>query len=251
LASGSELIGRDTELSRLRGFVDPPLPDTRVLVLLGEAGMGKTVLLADAEQQARSAGLRVLSAAGRESEQDLAFAGLHQLLRPVLDRVADLPDRQAKALLGALALSPDPVAPDPLLTGLAVLTLLSVLAEDGPVLVLIDDGQWVDPASVDALAFAARRLESERVALLVAARGAAPPVGFERGYPELRLEPLGTVDAARLLDAQPDPPHGRAREQVLGQAAGNPMALIELARVIAADPAASPTATPGIWQRPH
>jgi DNA-binding CsgD family transcriptional regulator len=238
LASGSELIGRDTELSRLRGFVDPPLPDTRVLVLLGEAGMGKTVLLADAEQQARSAGLRVLSAAGRESEQDLAFAGLHQLLRPVLDRVADLPDRQAKALLGALALSPDPVAPDPLLTGLAVLTLLSVLAEDGPVLVLIDDGQWVDPASVDALAFAARRLESERVALLVAARGAAPPVGFERGYPELRLEPLGTVDAARLLDAQPDPPHGRAREQVLGQAAGNPMALIELARVIAADPAA-------------
>jgi DNA-binding CsgD family transcriptional regulator len=238
LASGSELIGRDSELSRLRGLVDPPPAGSRVLVLLGEAGMGKTVLLAGAERHARSAGLRVLSAAGRESEQDLAFAGLHQLLRPVLDRVADLPDRQAKALLGALALSPDPVAPDPLLTGLAVLTLLSLLAQDGPVLVLIDDGQWVDPASVDALAFAARRLESERLVLLVAARGEAPPAGFERGYPELRLEPLGTLDAARLLDALPDPPHGRAREQVLGQAAGNPMALIELARVIAADPAA-------------
>ena len=209
-----------------------------MLVLLGEAGMGKTVLLAQAERQARSAGLRVLSAAGRNSEHDLAFAGLHQLLRPVLDRVAALPDRQAKALLGALALSPDPVAPDALLTGLAVLTLLSLLAQDSPLLVLIDDGQWVDPASLDALAFAARRLESERLALLLAARGAAPPAGFERDYPELRLEPLSTQDAARLLDAQPQPPHGRAREQVLQQAAGNPMALIELAKVIAADPAA-------------
>jgi DNA-binding CsgD family transcriptional regulator len=116
--------------------------------------------------------------------------------------------------------------------------LFSLLAEDGPLLVLIDDGQWVDRASLDALAFAARRLESEQLALLLAARGAAPPAGFERGYPELRLDPLSTLDAARLLDAQPHPPRGRAREQVLEQAAGNPMALIELARVIAADPAA-------------
>jgi len=152
LASGNELIGRDSELSRLRGLVDPPLADSQVLVVLGEAGMGKTVLLACAERQARSAGLRVLSAVGRKSEQDLAFAGLHQLLRPVLDRLAALPDRQAKALLGALALSPDPVAPDALVTGLAVLTLLSLLAEDSRLLVLIDDTQWVDPASLDALA---------------------------------------------------------------------------------------------------
>ncbi len=238
MASGSEVIGRDSELSRLRGLVDPPPADSRVLVLLGEAGMGKTVLLADADRQARSAGLRVLSAAGRESERDLAFAGLHLLLRPVLDRVAALPDRQVNALLGALALSPDPVAPDPLLTGLAVLTLLSLLAEDGPLLVLIDDAQWLDRASLDALAFAARRLESERLALLLAARSDVPPAGFSRGFPELRLEPLSTQDAARLLDAQPQPPRGRAREQVLEQAAGNPMALIELAKVIAADPAA-------------
>ena len=200
--------------------------------------MGKTVLLADAERQARSAGLRVLSAAGRESEQDLAFAGLHQLLRPVLDRLPALPGRQGRALLGAFGLSSEPVAPDALLTGLAVLTLLSLLAQDRPLLVLIDDAQWVDPASLDVLAFATRRLESERLALLLAARGAAPPSGFERGYPELRLEPLSTQDAARLLDAQPHPPHARAREQVLEQAAGNPMALIELAKVIAADPAA-------------
>ncbi len=96
------LIGRDSELSRLRGLVAPPPPESRVLMLLGDAGMGKTVLLAEAVRQARSAGLRVLQVTGRESEQDLAFAGLHQLLRPVLDRVADLPGRPAEALLGAL-----------------------------------------------------------------------------------------------------------------------------------------------------
>lgn len=123
------LIGRDAELARVRGLVDPPPVEGRVLILLGDAGMGKTALLADAAGQARRSGLRVLSVTGIESERDLAFAGLHQLLRPVLGRVEDLPDRQAKALLGALALSPDPVPPDALLTGIAVLTLLSDLSE--------------------------------------------------------------------------------------------------------------------------
>src|SRR6266540_3598371 len=94
------LIGRDGELSRLRGLLDRSQGGTQVLVLLGDPGMGKTVLLADAARRARSKGIGVLSVAGRESEQDLAFAGLHQLLRPVLDRVAGLPDRQAKALEG-------------------------------------------------------------------------------------------------------------------------------------------------------
>jgi len=232
------LIGRDAERVRLRDLVDPPPAEGRVLILLGDAGMGKTVLLADAAGRARRAGLRVLSVTGIESEQDLAFAGLHQLLRPVLGRVEDLPDRQAKALLGALALSPDPVPPDALLTGIAVLTLLSDLSEDSPLLVMADDVQWLDRGSLGTLAFVARRLEAEPVALLLAARGTVPPAGFERDLPELALHPLSTRDAARLLDAQPQPPRGRAREQVLTQAAGNPMALIELSRVIAADPAA-------------
>ena len=232
------LIGRDAELARLRGLVDPPPAEGQVLMLLGDAGMGKTALLADAAGQARRAGLRVLSVTGIESEQDLAFAGLHQLLRPVLGRVEDLPDRQAKALLGALALSLDPVPPDALLTGIAVLTLFSDLSEDGPLLVLADDVQWLDRGSLGTLAFVARRLKAEPVALLLAARGTVPPAGFEHDLPEVTLEPLSTRDAARLLDAQPQPPRGRAREQVLTQAAGNPMALIELSRVIAADPAA-------------
>jgi DNA-binding CsgD family transcriptional regulator len=233
------IIGRDAAVARLRALVDPVPPSSRVLLVTGEAGMGKTVLLAGTTDQARSAGMRVLSVTGRESEARLAFAGLHQLLRPVLSGAAGLPGRQAQALLGALGLSADPGAADPLLTGAAVLTLLSDLSEHSPVLVVADDAHWLDRSSLDALAFAGSRLDAEPVVLLVGARGQAPPPGFDRGFPELRLEPLSAAAAGRLLDSQPRPPRGRARAQVLGQAAGNPMALIELAKVVADDPAAS------------
>ena len=232
----TNLVGRGEELSWLRELVTPPYEETRVLLILGDPGMGKTVLLAAAAREARLAGMRVLAAAGRESEQDLAFAGLHQLLRPALDRVDDLPARQAEALRGAFAISEDSVPPDALLTGIAVLTLLSVLSDDGPLLVAADDAHWLDRASLDALAFAARRLESEQLVLLVGARGNVPPAGFERDFPPLLLTPLSLPDAGRLLDAQPYPPRGRPREQVLAEAAGNPLALIELSKMIAADP---------------
>jgi predicted ATPase len=283
------IVGRDAGLARLRALVDPVPLSSQVLLVTGEAGMGKTVLLADTAGRARLAGMRVLSVTGRESESRLAFAGLHQLLRPVLPVISGLPGRQAQALSAALGLSADPPAadppaadlpaadlpaadlpaadlpaadppaadppaadlpaadlpapdlpaPDPLLTGSAVLTLLSDLSERTPVLVVADDVHWLDRSSLDALAFAASRLDAERVVLLVGARGQAPPPGFDRGFPELHLEPLSPDDAGLLLDGQPRPPHGRARAQVLAQAAGNPMALIELARVIAEDPAAS------------
>ena len=235
----ARIIGRDAGLARLRGLVDAAPPSSRVLLVTGEAGMGKTVLLADTVDRARSAGMQVLSVTGRESESRLAFAGLHQLLRPVLASAAGLPERQARALQGALGLAPEPVAPDPLLTGVAVLTLLSDLSERSPVLVVADDAHWLDRSSLDALAFAGSRLDAERVVLLVGARGQAPPPGLDRGFSELHLEPLSSADAGRLLDEQPRPPRGRARTQVLAQAAGNPMALIELAKVIADDPAAS------------
>jgi DNA-binding CsgD family transcriptional regulator len=233
------IVGREAALATLRGLVDPVPRASRALLVTGEAGMGKTALLADAAERARSAGMRVLAVTGRESESKLAFAGLHQLLRPVLSSAAGLPARQAQALLGALGLATDPVAPDPLLTGVAVLTLLSDLSERSPVLVVADDAHWLDRSSLDALAFAGSRLDAERVVLLLGVRGQAPPSGFDRGFPELHLEPLSAADAGRLLDEQPCPPHGRARAQVLAQAGGNPMALIELAKVIAADPAAS------------
>ena len=233
------IIGREAGLARLCALADPVPSSSQVMVVTGEAGMGKTVLLAAVADRARSAGMRVLSVTGRESESRLAFAGLHQLLRPVLSGAVGLPGRQAQALSGALGLAADPGAPDPLLTGVAVLTLLSDLSERSPVLVVADDAHWLDRSSLDALAFAGSRLDAERVVLLVGARGQAPPRGFDRGFPELHLEPLSAADAGRLLDGQPRPPRGRARAQVLAQAAGNPMALIELAKVIADDPAAS------------
>jgi DNA-binding CsgD family transcriptional regulator len=233
------IIGRDAAQARVRGLVDPAPPSSQVLLVIGEAGMGKTVLLADAVGRARSSGARVLSVAGRESESRLAFAGLHQLLRPVLASVTGLPGRQAQALLGAFGLTADPAAPDPLLTSVAVLTLLSDLSERSPVLVVADDAHWIDRGSLEALAFVGSRLDAEQVVLLVGARGQAPLPGFDRGFPELRLDPLSAADAGLLLDGQPRPPRGQARLQVLAQAAGNPMALIELATVIADDPAAS------------
>ncbi|MET9040917.1 AAA family ATPase [Streptomyces mirabilis] len=232
----TNVIGRREELSLLRELITPPHKESHVLLLLGDPGLGKTILLAEAAREAKAAGMRVLATTGRESEQDLAFAGLHQLLRPVLDRVACLPTRQAEALRGAFGLSDDPAPPDALLTGIAVLTLLSELSDEQPLLVTADDTQWLDRASLDALAFAARRLESEQLVLLAGARGNVPPAGFDRDLPQLLLRPLTRPDAGLLLDAQPRPPHGRLREQVLTQAVGNPLALIELSRVIATDP---------------
>ena len=237
-ASPHGLVGRDAELARLRALVDPVPDESRVLVVLGEAGMGKTVLLADVASIAGNAAMRVLSVTGWESESNLAFAGLHQLLRPVVAQVAGLPERQASALLRALGLAPDPIAPDRLLTSIALLTLLSDLSEESAVLVLVDDAQWLDRSSLDALAFAGHCLDTEPVVLLLGVRGSAPPAGFDRGLPELHLKPLPPSQAGRLLDQQPRPPRGRARSQVLAQAAGNPVALIELTGAIADDRAA-------------
>jgi len=239
LPSLEHIIGREGGLARLRGLVDPVPQASQVLLVIGEAGMGKTALLADAAERARSAGMLVLSVAGRESESNLAFAGLHQLLRPVLSSAASLPGRQAQALLGALGLAADPAASDSLLTGVAVLTLLSDLSERSPVLVVADDAHWLDRSSLDALAFASSRLDAEPIVVLLGARGPAPPSVFDRGFAELHLEPLSAADAGHLLNMQPRPPRGQARAQVLAQAGGNPMALIELAKVIAADPGAS------------
>src|ERR1700729_3002788 len=206
-------IRREAALARLRALVEPVLRASQVLLVTGEAGMGKTALLADAAGRAGSAGIRVLRVTGRESEAKLAFAGLHQLLRPVLSGAADLPDRQAQALLSALGLAADPAAPDPFLTGVAVLTLLSDLSERSPVLEVADDVHWLDRSSLEALAFVGSRLDAERVVLLIGARGQAPPAGFDRGFPELHLDPLPAADAGLLLDGLPYPPRGRARQQ--------------------------------------
>src|SRR5690348_12113246 len=147
----ARIIGRAAALARLPGLVDPAPQASRVLLIIAEAGMGKSVLPADTAERARAAGMRVHQANGRESESKLAFAGPAQHLRPVQSRAGGPPGRQARALMGALGLGAGPVAPDPLLIRVAVLTLLSDLSARSPLLVVADDADWLDRSSLDAL----------------------------------------------------------------------------------------------------
>jgi len=234
----TDLVGRDSELARLVSTIDGTRNSSRVLVVLGEAGIGKTVLLQRAAERARSLGMRVLWTTGRESESNLPFAVLYQLLNPLLDSVPDLSERQSSALLGALGLAEGPKEADQLLARIAALTLLSDVAERTPLLLVADDVHWIDQSSLELLTFVGHRLDSEQVILLFGARTGWVRSGRERTFSELKLEPLDTNDANLLLDAQKNPPQGYARAQVISQAAGNPMALIELARAISADPTA-------------
>jgi DNA-binding CsgD family transcriptional regulator len=218
------LQGRAEEIRAIDALlVDARSGVSGVLVIRGEPGMGKSSLLDHAAQAAD--GASVLRGAGVETEVELPFAALHLLLRPALDRLDTLPGPQAVALRGAFGLAPV-AETDRFLVGLATLTLLSELAEERPLLVLIDDIQWFDQASAAALVFASRRLRSEGVTLLIAARDdqAAFPT---TGLPELRLGGLARDDAERLLsDGLP----AHLREQVLSEADGNPLALIELSK---------------------
>ena len=158
-----------------------------VVIVRGEAGVGKSALL---EQAAVSAeGFTVLRGTGIESESELAFAALHQILRPVLDRVDRLPAPQAAALRAAFALSEERVE-GRFRISLAVLGLLSEVSEERPVLCLVDDAQWLDQASADALVFAALRLEAESLALVFAARDNASHPFAAKGLPELKLAAL-------------------------------------------------------------
>ncbi|MFJ5231741.1 AAA family ATPase [Kitasatospora sp. NPDC088391] len=215
------LYGRGTERAALDRLL-AGAADGRAgaLVLRGEPGIGKTALLAAAAEAAR--GWQVLRAAGVESEARLPYAVLSQLLGPALDRAAGLPGPQRAALQRTLGLADGPVG-DRLLVGLAVLTLLGDLAEDAPVLVLLDDLQWADQESAEALHLAARRLGAERVALLLATRADGPEPA---GLPELRVGPLDEAAAAELLRRAA--PRLADPAGVLAAARGNPLALVEL-----------------------
>ena len=163
------------------------------LVVRGEAGIGKTALLEQAREAAASSGFRVESCAGVEAEAQFAFAGLHQLCTPMLGRLGALPDPQQAALGVAFGLRAGP-APDRFLVGLATLTLVAEVAEEAPLLCLVDDAQWLDEASAQVLAFVARRVSAERVALLFGVRDAdAGAVVPFAGLPELRLDAVWTT----------------------------------------------------------
>jgi DNA-binding CsgD family transcriptional regulator/tetratricopeptide (TPR) repeat protein len=198
---------------------------SRVLVLRGEPGVGKTALLDYLVEQASDC--RVLRAAGVQSEMELAFAGLHQLCAPMLDRLERLPRPQGDALRTAFGLSAGS-APDRFLVALAVLRLLSEVAEQQPLICVVDDEQWLDRASTQALAFVARRLVAESVGLVFAARVTSDDVA---GLPELPVEGLRVGDANALLDSVVtgplDPP---VRDRIVAETRGNPLALLELPR---------------------
>uniref|UniRef100_UPI001BDD35D7 AAA family ATPase n=1 Tax=Pseudonocardia lacus TaxID=2835865 RepID=UPI001BDD35D7 len=228
VGSGPALAGRSAEVATVLGLLDSARSGTgAALVLTGEAGIGKSALLAEAG--AAAAGMRVLSGTGVQAEAELPFAGLQLLLRGVGDaETAALAPAQADALRAALGRgAPGQPPADRHLVGLALLTLLAELAERRPVLCLVDDVHWFDRATVEVLAFVARRLAAESVAMLFAARDDG---GFRAsGLPELALRRLDDDAARAVLGEHAGDLPGHVRDLLLREAAGNPLALVELA----------------------
>ncbi|QGN49675.1 helix-turn-helix transcriptional regulator [Micromonospora sp. WMMD558] len=219
-----ELRGRGRELAALeRVLARVRAGGSAVLVLRGEAGIGKTALLDHAA--GRAAGFRTLAIAGIESEMGLPFAALHQLCAPMLGRLHELPGPQCDALAVAFGLQ-EGEAPSPFLVGLAVLGLLAGAAENRPLACLVDDAQWLDDESMGVLAFVARRLMAEPIALIFALREPARELA---GLPELVVEGLSEADARALLaSACPAPLDPLVRDRIVAEAHGNPMALLHL-----------------------
>jgi DNA-binding CsgD family transcriptional regulator len=224
------LRGRRAECAVLDGMIAAVREgESRTLVVRGEAGVGKTALVEYAVGAA--SGLRVVRAVGVESEMELAFASLHQLCAPMLDRLGRLPPPQREALRIVFGLTAG-APPDKFLVGLAVLSLLAEVAEERPLLCAIDDSQWLDQASARTLGFVARRLRAEPVGLVFAAR---EPGEELRGLPELEVEGLGDGDARALLGSvvrfMLDE---RVRDRIVAETRGNPLALLELPRGLTA-----------------
>jgi DNA-binding CsgD family transcriptional regulator len=221
-------VGRRSECETLTGLLAAAKAGrSQVLVLRGETGVGKTALLDFLLD--RAVGCRVGRAAGVESEMELAFAGLHQLCSPFLERLDTLPGPQQEALGTAFGLRPGS-APDRFRVGLAVLTLLSEVAAERPLICVVDDAQWLDRASAQTLEFVARRLTAEPVAIVVATRDSGEEPGFT-GLPELVLRGLRSAEAAALLrSAMVGTLDPRVRDRILAESHGNPLALLELPR---------------------
>jgi DNA-binding CsgD family transcriptional regulator len=222
------LLGRRLECERLTGLVAAAKARrSQVLVMRGEPGIGKTALLEYLVE--RAAGCTVVRAAGVESEMELPFAGLHQVCVPYLDLITKLPAPQRDALGTTFGLQAG-TAPDRFLVGLSVLTLLSEVAEERPVICVVDDAQWLDRASSETLAFVARRLAAEPVAMVFGVRRPEAD-GMLVGLPELVLPGLSDSAGAALLEsAVTGPLDPRVRDRILAESHGNPLALLELPR---------------------
>jgi DNA-binding CsgD family transcriptional regulator len=220
------LVGRRAERDTLDKFVEAlRAGESRALVVSGEAGVGKTALLEYLAEQAVEC--RVLRATGVQSEMELAFAALHQMCSPILANLDRLPEPQADALRTVFCISSG-AAPDKFLVGLAVLNLLSDVAEQRPLVCVVDDEQWIDRASAQVLGFVARRLVAESVGLIFAAR--IPSSELAR-LPELVVHGLQAADARTLLDTElTGPLDTGVRDLILTETRGNPLALLEFSR---------------------
>jgi DNA-binding CsgD family transcriptional regulator len=221
------LHARESELAALDELIANAADGGGALVVRGDAGIGKSTLLAAARDRADAAGMSVLSVAGVQSEAHLPFAGLHQLLQPLLGDLGALPGPHRAALEAAFGMT-DGAAPNPFLIALATLELLGEAAARSPLLVVAEDAHWLDHPTSDVLSFVARRVNLEPIVLLFAVRDDVTNPFEAADLPELRLEPLDPPAAAELLDAHAPELAPAIRERLLDEAAGNPLALVEL-----------------------
>src|SRR4029077_6762866 len=227
--AGPELIEREQESAALDALVDRLRDGGAAIVVRGEAGIGKSVLLQRVRRRAVAHGARPLVTVGVESEAEFAFAGLHQLLRPVIGALAQLPESQSQTLEAALGLRVD-IKPDSFRVAVAAFQMVCEVADSVPLILIVDDAQWLCRATLSVIAFIARRLEAEHVGLVAAIRsGHSTPLDDAR-LPTLDLERLSPSAAARLLDRTAPELHPVMRARVLAESSGNPLALVELAR---------------------
>ena len=234
------LIGRDDELVKIDHLLARGSAGSASLLLIGDPGVGKSALLSVALARARRSGVRALVASGLQSESELTFAGLHQLLRPILGCIDRLPRPQAEVLEAAFGMRAG-VSVDRFLVGIATLNLLAEATDEGPLLVAVDDAPTLDPASLEALAFAVRRFQAEPITTIVTSRTEDAIAQFGP-VDRLVLTPLADDAAAALLAEQPRIERHDLRDTVLMESAGNPLALIELASAArSADPNAAVT----------
>ncbi|HET7047959.1 MAG TPA: AAA family ATPase [Solirubrobacteraceae bacterium] len=227
LAVAAAVVGRGSELELIRGFLGRAVTSGDALLLLGEPGVGKSVLLDAASEMASAAGARVLRAGGVEFEADVAFSGLHQLLFSLHDEFALLSDTHREALNVALGFGAGR-APDRLVVSNAALTLLRWAGAAHPLVAIVDDLPWLDRASAGVLGFVARRLAGSRVGFLAASRSGDASFFDRAGLPEHELDPLDDDAAMQLMSAQFPALAPRVRERLLAAARGNPLAVLEL-----------------------
>jgi DNA-binding CsgD family transcriptional regulator/tetratricopeptide (TPR) repeat protein len=238
-----DLFGRDRELERVTGLLDGAASHGGALLVRGHAGLGKTRLLQSAVSAATRRRMRVLTISGVQLEADLPFAGLHQLVQPFLNQLGELPAPQRDAVRAAFGLT-RATPPEPFLITLALLSLLGDLTNGAPLLLAVDDAQWLDRPSSAVLAVMARRLEPTSVVLVAAGRAGHDSPLLNAGLPTLDLASLDTSAATALLDASAPDLTPAQREQVLALAAGHPLALLELPEVLAAQDAGHRIALP-------